>query len=285
MSKRADYLSKYLNNESSDKPKKKKHKKKSSTTPATSMNIVVETPKPLGVPSIDNNEEYNELNQQTKDNEVDVDEFAPVKLKTTQKSNKGFKRIDNGDIITTNNTTTTTPPPSLSSSSSVIKPNKLQPNQETIYRDSSGRIINDIKQRQEDLQQQKLHEEQLKQFTEIKTSKQDQINQEQEIFKVKNGHVDNQFEDPMASFIKDTTITTITTTTKKEFEDVSKSKFVYNKGINIPNRFNIPAGYFWDGIDRSNGFEQMYLRKQTEYNYDKIDSKINETYEIDIGDD
>ena len=45
------------------------------------MNIVVETPKPLGVPSIDNNEEYNELNQQTKDNEVDVDEFAPVKLK------------------------------------------------------------------------------------------------------------------------------------------------------------------------------------------------------------
>ena len=72
---------------------------------------------------------------------------------------------------------------------------------------------------------------------------------------------------------------------KKEFEDVSKSKFVYNKGINIPNRFNIPAGYFWDGIDRSNGFEQMYLRKQTEYNYDKIDSKINETYEIDIGDD
>lgn len=44
MSKRADYLSKYLNNESSDKPKKKKHKKKSSTTPATSMNIVVETP-------------------------------------------------------------------------------------------------------------------------------------------------------------------------------------------------------------------------------------------------
>ena len=197
-----------------------------------------------------------------------------------QKSNKGFKRIDNGDIITTNNTTTTTPPPSsLSSSSSIIKPNKLQPNQETIYRDSSGRIINDIKQRQEDLQQQKLHEEQLKQFTEIKTSKQDQINQEQEIFKVKNGHVDNQFEDPMTSFIKDTT------TTKKEFEDVSKSKFVYNKGINIPNRFNIPAGYFWDGIDRSNGFEQMYLRKQTEYNYDKIDSKINETYEIDIGDD
>ncbi|KHC42000.1 pre-mRNA-splicing factor CWC26 [Candida albicans P76067] len=89
----------------------------------------------------------------------------------------------------------------------------------------------------------------------------------------------------MASFIKDTTTTTITTTTKKEFEDVSKSKFVYNKGINIPNRFNIPAGYFWDGIDRSNGFEQMYLRKQTEYNYDKIDSKINETYEIDIGDD
>lgn len=269
---RADYLSKYLNNESSDKPKRKKHKKSLASTTTTSMNIVVETPKPLGVPSIDNNEEYNdETNIHTQDNEDEHDEYAPVKLKTNQKSNKGFKRIDNGEVIATNNTPTTAP------SSLVIKPN-----QETIYRDSSGRIINDIKQRQEDLKQQKLHEEQLKQFTEIKTSKQDQIIQEQEIFKPEpnlNNNYNNidQFEDPMTSFIKDPT--------KKEFEDVVKSKFVYNKGINIPNRFNIPAGYFWDGIDRSNGFEQMYLRKQTEYNYDKIDSKINETYEIDIGDD
>lgn len=253
---RVDYLSKYLGNLSttdSSKKKKTKHKKKEKLK----STIIIEKPKEIIIPSLEDDLEH----------DAEDDEFTPVRVETGIKSNKGFKRIDTGEVIN----------PDLQEQGNKIsnlKDNTL-PHQddkdhqpETIYRDASGRII-DIKQKQADLKAQKLKQVEQSEVTEIRTSMADQTKQEHEIFKPKLSN----FEDPMNSF-----------TEKIEKEDTKMMKYIYNKGINVPNRFDIPAGYFWDGIDRSNGFEELIIRKQNENNFNKIESKINETYEIDLED-
>ncbi|RCK63052.1 Pre-mRNA-splicing factor CWC26 [Candida viswanathii] len=243
---RADYLAKYLNNpSSSEKSKKKKHKKKEhhKTT------ITIEQPKGLVIPNLEDDLEE----------PADDDEFAPVRVKSNEKTNKGFKRIDTGELVNPEQQQ------QLTATSQVQEtPKDEQP--ETIYRDSTGRII-DISQRQADLEAAKLRKSQERKVTEVRTSSVDQARQEHEVFKPRSSN----FEDPMNSFAE-----------KHEYEDTEMLKYVYNKGVNVPNRFGIPAGYFWDGVDRSNGFEELMIRKQNERSFNKIESKINETYELDL---
>ena len=48
----------------------------------------------------------------------------------------------------------------------------------------------------------------------------------------------------------------------------------------VSNRFNIKPGYMWDGVDKSNGYEQRYLKainekQKTEFlKYKYIDQNI-----------
>ncbi|ODV78288.1 uncharacterized protein CANTADRAFT_95873 [Suhomyces tanzawaensis NRRL Y-17324] len=179
----------------------------------------------------------------------EIDELRPIKvdLKST-KEFKGFKRIDGQEIKPLGEATDVAPP-------------SLQP-QTTVYRDSLGRII-DIEARRAEFETQKKQQEQEKEVREVRISEEEQLRQSKESFKPKKQDLD----DPIIVFEGDT-----------GGNDLG-NQYTYNQGVNPVNRFGILAGCLWDGIDRSNGFEDLMMRKVTETRFKKIDGKINESYD------
>lgn len=243
---RADYLTKYL---LGDSKKKKLKKKKKNEEDSTRSIVITDEPDPI----ISNVPEP--------EPEEGEDEFTPVNVEV--KNNfKGFKRIDGVEI----------------------KP-KEDSAPQTIYRDSSGLVV-DIEARKKQLaelkqQQQvdKVAKQQLVNLGEaekiekeklekrLKSSKSFNISKEDDqyntIMKAKR-----RFDDPLQNFQSEPQSVDVSNTGRPN----------YNKGISPANRFNIKAGYFWDGIDRSNGFEELLMRKRTEEQAKKFDSSVNQSY-------
>lgn len=255
---RADYLSKYLSGPE-EKKKKKKSKKGSS---ATNVAVIVG-----GVHSMkDEVETQDALLATAQDGE---NEYLPAKveLPIALKENKGFKRIDNGQISKPMETQTVA---------------KEQP--KTVYRDQSGRIIDLDTKRQEmkeKAEKKALEDEQLRDQINTgdldKLSREEKSQAESEAKRFAYSTTDKQyvdhmksrrhFEDPMALFE--------TTDNSRQETTTKTGRPVYNEGIHPSNRFNIKAGYFWDGIDRSNGFEDRLLEKRNQQYVQKVTTKAS----------
>ena len=281
---RAEYLSKYV---SSDKPKR--HKKKRNEEFESS--VVVMDQNIVALP--DTNENNDE------DRPVDhLSNSAPVAPK---KNFKGFRRIDTNDSVSdppdrtgVNNVSDqeTSAPQEANISQKVDDTqeprlgHETNVSQETIYRDKSGRVI-DIKAKREQLQHQRTKESQQKEQAAALNQGDAQKAAELELrSRISNAttflvsskdeqfvsHMKSReiFDDPVATFAPSAKPLVVSSVGRPTYHGVSSS-----------NRYNIKAGVFWDGIDRSNGFESLVLQKRNQAIYEK---KLKHDYYNDIDD-
>lgn len=169
-----------------------------------------------------------------------------------KKKSRGFKRIDTGEKVDV-------PAP------------KTEPEQPaTVYRDLLGKIV-DIAAKQAELAVKKAEQEQPR-WQEVRVSEEEraQLNQLPPVGLARAGQTkrDLELEDPMAEF---------------EAPKVDEG-LVYTGGVNPPNRFDIPAGVLWDGVDRSNGFEERLLAKRSGDIHSMKEAKLADNYhEEDYG--
>lgn len=146
-------------------------------------------------------------------------------------------------------------------------------NAETVFRDKSGKRRDLRIERDEQLQKQAAQEKRDEMYAQwgkgLAQKEQQRQNREdaaKEMAKPLARYIDDvdldrllreqeREGDPMAKFLKK----------KKDKEQSEKKERPRYKGPNPPpNRYNIWPGYRWDGVDRSNGFENKYFARISE---------------------
>lgn len=147
-------------------------------------------------------------------------------------------------------------------------------NEETIYRDASGRKVDpkmkraeEARLRKEAIEKEARRMEWGKGLVQRKEAEEEKRRLKEEKDKPMARYADDEdlneelkererWNDPAAGFL-----------TKKTGSSKSKGKRLARptyKGAWKPNRFMIPPGYRWDGVDRSTGFEDTFLLQQNQ---------------------
>ncbi|KAK9237348.1 Pre-mRNA-splicing factor of RES complex-domain-containing protein [Lipomyces kononenkoae] len=158
-------------------------------------------------------------------------------------------------------------------------------NAEVVYRDASGRRI-DINAYKVKMQQQLLDEEKKKaeakeKEKELNKGLVQELQRKEEDRKLSEAgglslnryshdrelndelKLQELWDDPAARFLS-----------KKKKETVSATGLKVYQGAFPPNRFNIPPGHRWDGVDRSNGFEEKLLQKRRNEKEKKLEEDV-----------
>ncbi|KAK9480129.1 Pre-mRNA-splicing factor of RES complex-domain-containing protein [Lipomyces japonicus] len=156
---------------------------------------------------------------------------------------------------------------------------------DVVYRDASGRRIDinayKAKLRQEQLDEERKKEEAAKKEVELNKGLVQELQKKEEAQKLEDAatlsmhrHVDDEeynrelkeesrWHDPAGAFVAK----------RKEAKTSATGLKIY-QGAYPFNRFSIPPGHRWDGVDRSNGFEARVLEKRRSEKERKVEQDV-----------